>query len=145
MNAVPDGFRVGVLVHDEVYLKSLEELRSNLDMLRLLQPLLLALMGGISFFAGFLVNRRRKREFAVMRCLGLRRRAIFAQVLGEQLALGLTGGLAGLCAALATGMEIRSGGLAFSGAVAGMFLLGAAVCATVAASGSVMKLMKTEE
>ena len=145
MDARPDGFLTGVLVHDEVYLKTLEELRSNLDMLRLLQPLLLALMGGISFFAGFLVNRRRKREFAVMRCLGLRRRAIFAQVLGEQLALGLAGGLAGLCAALATGMEIRSGGLAFSGAVAGMFLLGAAVCAAVAASGSVMKLMKTEE
>lgn len=145
MDARPDGFLTGVLVHDEVYLKTLEELRSNLDMLRLLQPLLLALMGGISFFAGFLVNRRRKREFAVMRCLGLRRRAIFAQVLGEQLALGLAGGLAGLCAALATGMEIRSDGLAFSGAVAGMFLLGAAVCATVAASGSVMKLLKTEE
>ena len=145
VNATPDGFAVGVLVHDEVYLKSLEELRSNLDMLGLLQPLLLVLMGGISFFAGFLVNRRRKREFAVMRCLGIRRRAIFGQVLGEQLALGLAGGALGLCAALLTGMEIRSGGLAFSGAVVGMFLLGAAVCAGVAASGSVMKLMKAEE
>lgn len=145
VNATPDGLAVGVLVHDEVYLKSLEELRSNLDMLRLLQPLLLVLMGGISFFAGFLVNRRRQREFAVMRCLGMRGRAIFGQVLGEQLALGLTGGTLGLCAALATGLEVRSGGLAFSGAVIGMFLLGAAVCAGVAASGSVMKLMKTEE
>lgn len=145
VNATPDGFAVGVLVHDEVYLNSLKELRSNLDMLKLLQPLLLVLMGGISFFAGYLVNRRRKREFAVMRCLGMRRRAIFGQVLGEQLALGLTGGALGLCAALLTGMEIRSGGLAFSGAVVGMFLLGAAVCAAVAASGSVMKLMKTEE
>lgn len=143
--AAPDGTAVGVLVHDEVYLKSLEELRSNLDMLRLLQPLLLVLMGGISFFAGFLTNRRRKREFAVMRCLGLRRRAIFGQVLGEQLALGLAGGLTGLCAALVTGLEVRSGGLAFSGAVIGMFLLGAAVCAGIAASGSVMQLMKTEE
>ena len=114
-------------------------------MLRILQPLLLVLMGGISFFAGFLVNRRRKREFAVMRCLGMRRGAIFGQVLGEQLALGLAGGALGLCAALATGLEVRSGGLAFSGAVIGMFLLGAAVCAGVAASGSVMKLMKTEE
>lgn len=145
VNATPDGFAVGVLVHDEVYLKSLEELRANLDTLRLLQPMLLALMGGISFFAGFLVNRRRKREFAVMRCLGLRRGAIFAQVLGEQLALGLAGGLAGFGAALLTGMDIRRGGLAFSGAVIGMFLLGAAVCAAVAAGGSVMKLMKTEE
>ncbi len=145
MNAVPDGFRVGVLVHDEVYLKSLEELRSNLDMLGLLQPLLLVLIGGVSFFAGFLVNRRRAREFAVMRCLGVRRRAVFGQALGEQLALGLTGGLAGLCAAQATGLEVRSGGLAFSGAVMGMFLLGAAVCAGIAAGGSVMKLMKTEE
>ena len=145
VNATPDGFAVGVLVHDEVYLKSLEELRSNLDMLKLLQPLLLVLMGGISFFAGYLVNRRRKREFAVMRCLGMRGRAIFGQVLGEQLALGLAGGGLGLCAALLTGMEIRSGGLAFSGAVVGMFLLGAVVCAGVAASGSVMKLMKTEE
>ena len=54
-------------------------------------------------------------------------------------------GTLGLCAALATGLEVRSGGLAFSGAVIGMFLLGAAVCAGVAASGSVMKLMKTEE
>ena len=145
VNATPDGFAVGVLVHDEVYLNSLKELRSNLDMLGLLQPLLLILMGGISFFAGYLVNRRRKREFAVMRCLGMRRRAIFGQVLGEQLALGLAGGALGLCAALVTGMEIRSGGLAFSGAVVGMFLLGAAVCAAIAASGSVMKLMKTEE
>lgn len=145
VNAAPDGFAVGVLVHDGVYLKTLEELRANLDMLRLLRPLLLVLMGGISFFAGFLVNRRRKREFAVMRCLGLRRGAIFAQVLGEQLALGLAGGLAGLAAAAATGLEVRLGGLALSGAVAGMFLLGAAVCAAVAAGGSAMKLMKTEE
>lgn len=143
--ATPDGTSVGVLVHDEVYLKSLEELRANLDMLRLLQPLLLALMAGISFFAGFLVNRRRKREFAVMRCLGLRRRAIFGQVLGEQMALGLAGGVLGLCAALVTGVEIHSGGLVFSGTVIGMFLLGAAVCAAVCAGGSVMKLMKTEE
>lgn len=114
-------------------------------MLGLLQPLLLVLIGGVSFFAGFLVNRRRAREFAVMRCLGVRRRAVFGQALGEQLALGLTGGLAGLCAAQATGLEVRSGGLAFSGAVMGMFLLGAAVCAGIAAGGSVMKLMKTEE
>lgn len=145
VNTTPDGFAVGVLVHDEVYLKTLEELHSNLDMLRLLQPLLLALMGGIGFFAGFLANRHRQREFAVMRCLGVRRRGIFGQVLGEQLALGLAGGLLGLCAALVTGLEARSGGLVFSGALFGMFLLGAAVCAAIAASGSPMKLMKTEE
>ncbi len=61
VDATPDGFAVEVLVHGEVYLKSMEERRANLDTLRLLQPMLLALMGGIGFFAGVMVNRRQKR------------------------------------------------------------------------------------
>ena len=145
VNAVPDGTAVGVLVHDEVYLKAMEELRANLRTLRLLRPLLLVLMGGISFFAGFLVNRKRRREFAVMRCLGRRRRAVFGQVLGEQCALGILGGALGFGASLCTGLAVSAAGAAFAAAAAGMFVLGAAVYAAIAASGNVMELMKTEE
>ena len=145
VNAVPDGTAVGVLVHDEVYLKAMGELRANLRTLRLLRPLLLVLMGGISFFAGFLVNRKRRREFAVMRCLGRRRRAVFGQVLGEQCALGLLGGALGFGASLCTGLAVSAAGAAFAAAAGGMFVLGAAVYAAIAASGNVMALMKTEE
>ena len=145
VDAVPTATSVGVLVHDEIYLQSLKELRANLRTLRLLRPLLLALMGGISFFAGFLINRRRGSEFAVLRCLGLHRRTVFGQVLGEQCALGFFGGALGMTAAWAGGLTLSAGGLALSAAATAMFVLGAALCAGIAASGNPMELMKTEE
>lgn len=145
VNQTPDGLAMGVLVHDEIYLKSLKELRANLSDLRLLRPLLLILMGGISFFAGFAVNQKRRREFAVMRCLGLRRGAVFRQVLGEQCLMGFLGSALGLGAAFISGQVLSANGLVLSAAVAGMFVLGAAVYAGMAAGGNPMELMKAEE
>lgn len=72
-----DGLTFGVLVRDETYQKNIEEIQANLSMLRLLLPVLIIVFGGIGFFASFLATRGRTKEFAVMRCLGMKQCKIF--------------------------------------------------------------------
>lgn len=88
----------GLLVQDEVYLATLKELKSNLALLRFLQPILLVMTALIAFLTGYLVNRRRLREFAVMRCIGQKRSGVFLQTLLEQGILVFVGNLLGLAA-----------------------------------------------
>ena len=133
-----------VMVQDEIYQNTMEEYRSQLSMLRLLLPVLLLLSGGISFFAAYLTTRSRIREYAVMRCLGRKRRQVFAQVFGEQALLaavgGIAGGLAGFCflppASLAV---VWKAGLGLC-----LFLAGAAAAAWMVSRVDVMKWMKEE-
>ena len=76
-----DGLTFGVLIHDETYQKNIEEIQANLSMLHLLLPVLIIVCGGIGFFASFLATRGRTKEFAVMRCLGMKQCKIFGLVM----------------------------------------------------------------
>lgn len=67
--------------------------RVNLDMLALMA----LLTGGfLVYSAQSLSVARRRPQFALLRVLGVRRRALLAQVLVEGISVGLAGGLAGL-------------------------------------------------
>lgn len=97
----------GVIVQDETYLKALEEIQSNLTMLRLLPPILILLTGCIGFFASYMTIHSRKKEFAISRCLGITQRKIFTLVIMEQIVLAVLGGMAGIVSgSLASGSEI---------------------------------------
>lgn len=97
----------GVIVQDETYLKALEEIQSNLTMLRLLPPILILLTGCIGFFASYMTIRSRKKEFAISRCLGITQRKIFTLVIMEQIVLAVLGGMAGIVSgSLASGSGI---------------------------------------
>jgi putative ABC transport system permease protein len=83
--------------------------RVNLDMLALMA----LLTGGfLVYSAQSLSVARRRPQFALLRVLGMRRRALLAQVLGEGAAVGLAGGVlgVGLGFALAAGVLHVLGG-----------------------------------
>lgn len=132
----------GVLVQDQTYRESLDKLENSLELLRLLLPLLAVLGSLISFLATYAMTRGRQKEFAVMRCLGLRQRKIFSIVLLEQLILILIGGSAGLCFGLllsATTQAARICGVLL------LYLLGSSTAALNITRINVIKLMKMEE
>ncbi len=82
--------------------------RVNLDMLALMA----LLTGGfLVYSAQSLSVARRRPQFALLRVLGVRRKALLAQVLVEGVSVGLVGGLAGL----ALGFGLASGALALLG------------------------------
>lgn len=124
---------------------TLEEFQSNLSMLRLLLPVLAVLCGGIGFLAGFLSTRGRVREFAVMRCLGMKQWRVFLLVFEEQALLMVLGALAGGVAGFLLEGALSGGALAKAGLSLGVFLAGAAVATGSITRVNVMKLMKMEE
>ena len=132
----------GVLVQDQTYLESLNKLESSLERLRLLLPLLAVLGAIISFLATYAMTRGRQKEFAVMRCLGLRQRTIFSMVLLEQLILILMGGSAGICFGLLLGASIQTERIC---GILLLYLLGTATAAMRITRINVMQLMKTED
>lgn len=135
----------GLVVHDESYLASLDEIRSNISMLRLLLPVLMVLVGCIGFFASYMTTRSRQKEFAVMRCLGMNQFKIFALVFGEQLLLALVGGGLGITIGWVLDRKMETAALSRAGLVMALFLVGTAI-ATIRVTGvNVMKLMKVED
>lgn len=132
----------GVLVQDQTYLESLNKLKSSLEVLRLLLPLLAVLGTVISFLATYAMTRGRQKEFAVMRCLGLRQRTIFSMVLLEQLILILMGGSIGMCFGLLLGAAVHAARIC---GILLLYLLGTATAAMGITRINVMQLMKTED
>lgn len=132
----------GVLVQDQTYQESLNKLESSLERLRLLLPLLAVLGAIISFLATYAMTRGRQKEFAVMRCLGLRQGMIFSIVLLEQLILILMGGSAGICFGLLLGASIQTERIC---GILLLYLLGTATAAMRITRINVMQLMKTED
>lgn len=134
----------GLIVQDEVYAASLAELRSSLGMLKILIPGLSVSAAILVCLTGYLTNRRRLREFAVLRCMGQKRQDIFLQVLLEQGLLILPGGLLGLAAGgIAVGVTPM--GLWAVAACVAAGLLGSAGCALGICRMDPLKLMKAEE
>lgn len=140
-----DIYTFGVLVQDETYQSTLKELRSNVSMLRLLLPVLTVLCIGIGFLAGYLTTRGRVREFAVMRCLGMKQTTIFAQTFGEYILLAVVGAVLGGIAGFLVEQSISGGAAAKGGLMLVFFLAGTAVSVRNVTHVNVIKLMKTEE
>lgn len=132
----------GLIVNDESYLATLDEIHGNISMLRILLPVLMVLVGCIGFFAAYMTTRSRQREFAVMRCLGMNRRKIFSIVFFEQSVLALLGGGVGIGIGWLVDSAMETGALAKAALVIAVFLIGAAIAAIRVTGVNVMKLMK---
>ncbi|MGN1306575.1 MAG: ABC transporter permease [Faecousia sp.] len=135
----------GVLIQDKAYLSSLDEFRSTLSLLQLLLPILTVLFGGIGFLASYLMIRGRMREFSVMRCLGMKRRKIFAQVFGGQVLLAFLGAAVGGFAGFLSERSISAAAIGKAGLILAVFLAGAALASRNVTRVNVMKLMKVGE
>ena len=140
-----DGLTFGVLIHDETYQKNIEEIQANLSMLHLLLPVLIIVCGGIGFFASFLATRGRTKEFAVMRCLGMKQCKIFGLVMRELSILAFTGAFFGIAGGILLEGEIQTSALLHAALMTDIFLLGSAVAALRITSINVMNLMKVED
>ena len=122
-------------------------MESNLQLLNILQPVLLVLVGCVGLLTGHLTTRSRIKEFAVMRCLGMKKGKIFRLAILEQLVLSLLG----LALGLVLGIVVSgSDALVLQAvlnavAVALIFLVGTGLSATKIAGINVMKLMKVED
>lgn len=135
----------GLLVHDEIYLSSMEEFENNLSLLRLILPVLVIITGGAGFLSAYLTNRGRQKEFAVMRCIGIKRLSVFLQVFLEQSFLAVCGCGVGMILGLLFGENIFLSTLGLVAVLLAVCLLGAAGAAWQISSVNVMKLMKVEE
>lgn len=137
--------KFGVFINDEEFTGSVQEFESNLKTLRLLSPILLVLFAGVGFLTAYLTTRGRKREFAVMRCIGRKQLGITLQVFLEQLFLALVGAALGVSIALLIEGGYPLSALTRAGTLLGLFLFGAAAACLVVTRVNVMKLMKTED
>lgn len=140
-----DGLTFGVLVQDEIYQNTLSEIRDNLSMLRLMQPVLFVLCGGIGFFASYLATRGRTKEFAVMRCIGMSRGKVFGLVMTELAVLALFGAALGTAVGFLVEGAVLFRALTRAAFITGIFLLGSAIAAVRITGVNVMKLMKVED
>lgn len=140
----PDAQETGLLIQDSYYSLTWQQLSGNLRLLQLLRPVLFLFIGAIGAFGGWLATHSRRRELAVMRCLGLSRRSIFGLLLGEQTMLAMLGGALGFVLAYRINGSISGAAALYGGIILVAFLLGAAVSGLFETRVNVMELMKVE-
>ena len=141
---INNGYDFGLVVKDEIYKKTLLEIDKNISMMEFILPIILILMGIIGFMTSFLTTKMKRKEFAVMRCLGMKRYNVFGIVFKEQLFSVIIGAIPSaiigfmLCKSIVTVLISVL-------IVSGIFLLGAMISTIQVTSVNVMELMKTED
>lgn len=135
----------GVRINDEIFQSTMETLKGNLRTLHLLIPVLLLIGGIVGFFASYLSTRSRFKEYAVMRCLGMRRGEVLRVALSEQLMIALVGGILGFAVGTAINGTFSLRMLLYGLGGIAAFLIGTALSASRITWINVMQLMKTEE
>lgn len=88
--------KYGVVVQDDVYCKTREKMLENIELFGVLRPILLVLCWLLGGASAFLTGRTRRKEFVLMRTLGVSCGDIFCMVLVEFLLLGCLGCVLGL-------------------------------------------------
>ena len=101
-------------------------------------------MAAMGFLSGYLSARRRIKEFAVMRCLGMKRGQIFRWTFEEYAIPTAAGWLLGLGFVIPASLSVGSG-LLVQALLLLVFLLGTAIAIVRITGVNVMRLMKVEE
>lgn len=138
-----DPLTAGLLIQDGEFSAAATELEAHVRLLGRLRIVLLILSGVLGLLIGFLMNRRRLRELAVMRCLGLKRGKVLLAVALEQLLPMIPGIGIGVCVSLILlpdGSGLRDGALQML-----LWLAGCLICAAILTNAAPIRLMKTEE
>ena len=136
--------RTTLLLRDAAFLKLVEGMERNIAMGQVMSAVISLLVVLLGFIISWLMTFSRKREFALMRGFGTRRRQVFASFFLEQAILSLAGCLAG-CAAL---FRLYAGGIAQPLAVAAYlacYLLGTAVSVLMVGKTDLMELLAVRE
>lgn len=133
----------GLLIQDAEYTAALSEIRAHIVLLDRLRVLLMILSGFLGLLIGFLMNRKRFREFAVMRCLGLKHLGVMLAALSEQLLPMLPGIGIGVCVSVA--LLTDGSGLPDGFLQSFLYLCGGGLCAWLLTRVEPIQLMKKEE
>ena len=141
----PSPLQYGIAVHDTVYLDTIRRFENSLRLLQITLPTLYFLTGAISFFSSCFAMRSRKRELAVMRCMGLRRSRVALLIFGEQVALAIPGCALGLLAGALWNGSLSVATAASGLGMLGVFLVGSLFAALYLSGRNPIKIMKTEE
>jgi len=91
-----------MMIYDSAFYETLEPIRQNMIVIEVATPFLYIISVCVGFLTSILMTRRRKPEFALMRCAGIHRRDIFIGTLAEQIVLSLTGAALGCILVAAT-------------------------------------------
>ena len=136
--------RTTLVLRDAAFLKLREGMERNIAMGQVMSTVISMLIFLLGFIVSWLMTFSRKREFALMRGFGTRKRQVFASFFLEQAILSLVGCIAG-CAAL---FRLYAGGAVQPLAVAAYlvcYLLGTAVSVLLIGKTNLMELLTVRE
>ena len=136
--------RTTILLRDSAFLRFSENMERNIAMGKVMSTVISLLTVLLGFIISWLMIFSRRREFALMRGLGVQKRRVFASFFAEQAILCLTGCLVG-CAVL---FWLYAGGIAQPLAVAAYlvcYLLGAAISIRMIGKTDLMELLTVRE
>ena len=142
-NGLHQGDRLRVAIDDRQYEKAMAPLEKNLRLLQGLQPVLYALVILLGFFLCFLVARRRKPEYAVMRMLGETSTQVVLKALAEQLILCAAGIILGAGVVLISGLGEVS--MLTCGGVLLCYGSGSALAVLLMVRVNVMEILRDKE
>ncbi|MBQ7322490.1 MAG: hypothetical protein IJW99_10370 [Clostridia bacterium] len=135
----------GLIIDDNLFIDTVVVLERSLALLGVVRWLVYILSVGISFLIAFLGIRGRRLELAVMRSLGTRRIALYAEVLCEHLLIFLPGAAVAYWMSNLFGMSLAANGLGTVGAYMICYLLGVAFAVAQVTSGNIMQTLKGKE
>ena len=136
--------RTTLLIRDASYLRLAENMERNIAMGKIMFAVISLLIVFLGFIISWLMIFARRREFALMRGFGTKKRRVFSSFFLEQALLCLIGCLVG-CTAL---FWLYAGGLAQALAVAAYlvcYLLGATISILIIGRTNLMELLTVRE
>ena len=137
--------RHGLMINDEAYQTTKINITQNISMMRFLLPVMILGMGIIGFLVTLLSSHSRKTEFSIMRCLGIRRRTVFALIFEEHLFITLFAAiLTAVVAAFLLSESVSLLALGSALCISVTFLTGCTIAVAYVTSINTMKLSKTE-
>lgn len=143
-NNISDSLKLGVIVWDENFLKTVEKIEKNIIILEILQPIIITIIIVIGYLSSFLISNTKRRTYSVLRCLGIKKRIILVNVILEYI-IYIFAGISILII-----IKIIFGGLVFKNLLLIIFsciafLFGAIIAAYSVIIKSTLEIVKTEE
>ena len=138
------GIRTTLLLRDAAFLKLTESMERNIAMGRVMSMVISLLVILLGFIISWLMTFSRRREFALMRGFGAKKRRVFASFFLEQAILSIAGCIVG-CIALSV---LYAGGILQPLAVAAYiicYLLGTAISIMLIGKTDLMELLTVRE
>jgi ABC-type lipoprotein release transport system permease subunit len=83
--------RKAIVIQDKRLMDTVQNLKSFIRLIEIIQPIMMILFGVIGFAVSYLLMKHRTNEFAIMRSIGAKKRQVFLSFYLEQLLLFMAG------------------------------------------------------